>query len=70
MAATGFPGISRGRMKFNMTAKTKVTRNHSSLLRKYFQYPFKAAPPRNDISHKHQTGDSHPVGPDLGLWLQ
>ena len=27
-------------MKFRMKAKTKVTKNQTSLLRKYFRYPF------------------------------
>jgi hypothetical protein len=29
-------------MKFRMKAKTAVTRNQSSLFRKYLRYPFKA----------------------------
>jgi hypothetical protein len=51
MAATGSPGISRGRMKFNKNAKTKVTRNQANLLRKYLRYPFNAAPPRRFYRH-------------------
>ena len=35
-------------MKFSMKAKTKVTKNQTSLLRKYFRYPFNATPPYND----------------------
>src|SRR4030065_2224043 len=45
IAATGSPGIKRGRMKFSKKARTKVIKNQSSLLRKYFRYPFNAAPP-------------------------
>src|SRR3989304_6653662 len=51
MAATGSPGIKRGRMKFSIKAKTSVTKNQSSLLRKYFRYPFNAAPPREYNRH-------------------
>jgi hypothetical protein len=32
MAATGSPGIRRGRMKFRMNAKTSVTKNHPSFV--------------------------------------
>src|SRR5512133_3858672 len=45
IAATGSPGIRRGRVKFSMKAKTKVTNNQTTLPRKYLRYPFKAAPP-------------------------
>src|SRR3972149_2319903 len=51
MTATGSPGIRRGKMKFRMKAKTRVTRNQSSLLRKYFRYPFNATPPRKYNRH-------------------
>ena len=56
MAATGSPGIKRGRKKFSKKAKTKVIANQPSLLRKYFRYPFNAAPPDNypDIATFHR----------------
>jgi len=38
--------FSIGQEKFSMKAKTKVTKNQSSLLRKYFRYPFNSTPPR------------------------
>jgi len=40
MAATGSPGINRGRVKFRINAKTAVTNNQINLFRKYLRYPF------------------------------
>ena len=37
MAETGSAGISRGRIKFRMTAATSVMRNHRIFLPKYFR---------------------------------
>ena len=61
MAATGSPGIRRGRMKLSTKAKTKVTRNQTNLLRKYFRYPFNAIPPWKEAN-------SH-VPRVCGTWL-
>jgi len=44
MPATGSPGIRRGNAKFRMKAKTKVIKNQSSFVPKYFRYPFNSAP--------------------------
>jgi hypothetical protein len=61
MAATGSPGIMRGRMKFSMKANTKVTKNQANLFRKYFRYPFNAIPP--------QKVDQQPCSGVGGTWL-
>lgn len=37
MAETGSDGISRGRIKFKITAQTNVIKNHISFLPKYFR---------------------------------
>src|SRR5215207_1531647 len=61
MAATGSPGIRRGKMKFNRNAQTNVIKNQASLLRKYFWYAFKAIPPHND--------NQQPCSGVDGTWL-
>jgi hypothetical protein len=45
IAATGSPGISRGRVKFKMKANINVTKNHTALPPKYLKYAFKPTPP-------------------------
>jgi hypothetical protein len=44
MPATGSPGMSRGKIKFNINAQINVTMNQANLVPKYLAYPFNASP--------------------------